>query len=75
MPALALFAVPHECQSNCDTPRMKALDAADMAEVTFVKSSNPTVHVIRLPGADHAIYQSNPVDVEREMNAFMYGLH
>ncbi len=34
----------------------------------------PTAHVVRLLNADHYIFRSNEVDVEREMNAFMDAL-
>ena len=38
-------------------------------------AANPQAHLVRLPGAQHYIFNSNSDDVEREMNAFMDGLH
>lgn len=64
MPILALFAIPKDCKGRC----------ADMAQADFVAASNPGARIVRLPGADHFIYMSNPVDVAREMDAYMRGL-
>jgi pimeloyl-ACP methyl ester carboxylesterase len=40
-----------------------------------VAALNPGDKVVKLPYADHFVWRSNPDEVEREMNAFMDGLH
>jgi pimeloyl-ACP methyl ester carboxylesterase len=74
-PLLVLAAYPMQCAPNCDTPLAKALFPAVQQQVTFILARNPTAKVVKLPFADHYIWRSNPDDVEREMNAFMDGLH
>jgi alpha-beta hydrolase superfamily lysophospholipase len=31
----------------------------------------PSAHVVRIPNADHYVFNSNEADVLREMNAFL----
>jgi pimeloyl-ACP methyl ester carboxylesterase len=74
-PALMLATYPEKCAPNCDTPFAKALFPAVQQQVAFVAALNPGDKVVKLPYADHYVWRSNPDDVEREMNAFMDGLH
>jgi non-heme chloroperoxidase len=74
-PALMLATYPVKCAPNCDSPYAKALFPAVQQQVAFVGALNPGDKVVKLPYADHFVWRSNPDEVEREMNAFMNGLH
>jgi pimeloyl-ACP methyl ester carboxylesterase len=74
-PILAIFAVPHECKPKCGTPSAIASAATDAAQADFVQAENPKARVVRLPYANHYVFQSNEADVLREMKAFTAGLH
>lgn len=64
LPALAIFNVPH---SAVFLRTMENQAAAFNAQVLHVK-------VVRIPQADHCVFQSNEADVLREMNIFIGGL-
>ncbi len=74
-PLLLLPTYPVKCAPNCDTPYAKLLFAAVQQQVAFLSAQYPDARIVKLPYADHFIWRSNPGDVEREMNAFMDGLH
>lgn len=74
-PMLILATYPEKCEPNCDTPYAKALFPAVQQQVAFIAAHNPTAKIVKLPYADHFVWRSNPDDVEREMNAFLDGLH
>jgi hypothetical protein len=44
------------------------------AIATAFETGNPSVRVVRLPNASHVVFQSNEVDVLREMKAFLSSL-
>ena len=77
VPILALIAVPHDFSAAlkkdpvagaaamaADRDRMEALAKAFEAGI-------PTAHVVRLPNANHYIFNSNRDDVVREINSFI----
>jgi non-heme chloroperoxidase len=72
-PMLAIFAVPHNFGPNApkDPELIAKRNARDLAQVTAFQAGNPDAHVVRLPNADHFIFNSNEADVLREMNAFI----
>lgn len=74
-PALILATYPIKCAPNCDSAYAKALFTAVQQQVAFVSALNPQAKVVKLPYADHFVWRSNSDEVEREMNAFMDGLH
>lgn len=80
VPVLAIFAVPHNFEGAPDTnPTARAaMAAADLAHTSALanafEAGVPSAHVVRLPNADHYLFNSNEVDVVREMNAFLGGL-
>jgi hypothetical protein len=49
--------------------------AADLARTSALantfEAGVPSAHVVRLPNADHYVFNSNEADVLREMNAFL----
>jgi non-heme chloroperoxidase len=77
VPILAIFAVPHNWgqffrEDPAGRAAMEAWDAADTgAQAKAFESGLHSAHVVRLPNADHYIFNSNEVDVLREMNAFL----
>jgi hypothetical protein len=73
-PILAIFAQPHACMPNCDNAGVKAFEAQFGSQVAAFEAGNPAASVVRLPNANHYVYQSNEAEVEQEMNRFMDGL-
>lgn len=70
-PVLAILAVPHACAPHCDSAGAKD-DAARMpALADALQADHPTARFVRLPFAEHEVWNSNEADVVREMNAFM----
>lgn len=77
VPILAIYAVPHDFGRALgnDPDARAAYEARD--EITtgaqadaFAKGVR-SAKVVRLPHADHYVFQSNEADVLREMNAFL----
>ena len=79
-PILAIFAVPHDLgPAFKDDPTgraaAEAIDAARAgAQAKAFESGLPLARVVRLPNANHYVFQSNEADVLREMNAFLSSL-
>ena len=82
VPALAIFAIPHDQGKwvhDSTGPKVreaaKAYSAADLALTTrqakVFEEGVPTAHVVRLRGADHYVYLSNEADVLRELKSFL----
>jgi pimeloyl-ACP methyl ester carboxylesterase len=79
--ALAIYAAPHDRGPNFmkDDPAGRAkAEAADLAIVGALadafEKGVPSARVVRLPHANHNVFQSNEADVLREMNAFIASL-
>jgi pimeloyl-ACP methyl ester carboxylesterase len=76
VPALALYAV-HAAADNASQAAQDAIarqNAAAMTQANAFAAANPSARVVRLQKAEHAIWLSNPDEVEREMNAFLGSL-
>jgi non-heme chloroperoxidase len=78
-PVLAIYALPHRMppQVAADTALARtwlAGQAALPAQAQAFERGVPTARVVRIPNADHYVFESNPVDVVREMRAFIAGL-
>ena len=73
-PVLAIFAQPHTCQPNCDTAVTKAFEAQFASQIDAFEAGNPSARVVRLPYANHYVFQSNEAEIEQEMDSFMGGL-
>jgi non-heme chloroperoxidase len=77
VPILAIFACPHNWdRAFQNDPAMKARRlAADTAscsaQADAFAAGVPSAHVVRIPGADHYIFNSNENDVVREMDTFL----
>jgi len=76
-PILAIFAVPHDMKQmyRSDPAAQKAAEAEDLvktgAQVEFFQRGLPSARVVRLPHADHYIFESNQADVLTEVDAFI----
>jgi pimeloyl-ACP methyl ester carboxylesterase len=80
VPILAIFAIPSYFGSMAaNDPTIRAAFEASMkasieAQAKAVESGLPSARVVRIPNADHYVFQSNEADVLREMNAFIGSL-
>jgi pimeloyl-ACP methyl ester carboxylesterase len=79
-PILAIYATPHDLGRQAPTtPEGRAAQAAMEevivgAQVTAFERGLPSARVVRIPNADHYVFQSNEAEVLREMHAFIQGL-
>ena len=71
VPILAIVADPPACEPNCASAASRAYAAENAAQATDFAHANPSATVVRLPYADHFIWESNPEDVARAMQAFL----
>jgi non-heme chloroperoxidase len=80
VPILAIFAVPSHFGSMAGSdPTVRAafeasIKASIEAQAKAVESGLPSARVVRIPNADHYVFQSNEADVLREMNTFIGSL-
>ena len=85
VPVLAICAVPHNLTQIFNNPALKnnptaqaAMTANDLAltsaQANAFEAGVPSAHVVRLPNADHFVFNSNEADVLREMNTFLTNL-
>ena len=79
VPCLAIFAVPHNPNSGAllptDEAHHAAAVAADLERTTNLANAFaagvPSAQVIRLPNADHYVFNSNEAEVLRAINDFL----
>jgi pimeloyl-ACP methyl ester carboxylesterase len=73
-PILAIYALPHSTGS--DNKQFEARDAASITgpQVKAFETAFPDARVVRLPYANHYIFQSHEADVLREMKSFIQTL-
>lgn len=80
-PAMAIFACPHSLRSlpipvtGASGQAQALLQRQDAARCTAqsdaFEKGNPSDPVVRIANADHAVFNSNPKEVERAMNDFL----
>jgi non-heme chloroperoxidase len=79
VPALAIYACPHNWDRLPDDARKAALIADDKARCTEwadnFRHGVPSAHIVMIPNADHYLYLSNKAQVVAEMNEFLATLH
>ena len=77
-PVLAIIPVPHDLSFIRDPVARAKAESWDKermsAEAKALEAGVPAARVVRLPHANHLVYQSNEGDVLREINAFIAGL-
>jgi non-heme chloroperoxidase len=82
VPALVIFAVPHDqgpwIKNHADPAVREAAKARSAEETLLVEKQAkafengvPSARVVRLPGAHHYVFLSNEEDVLREIRAFV----
>jgi pimeloyl-ACP methyl ester carboxylesterase len=76
VPALALYAMHAAAETAPQSVKddMARQNARAQAQADAFAAANPSVHVVLLQKAEHAIWLSNPDAVEREMNRFLESL-
>jgi len=80
VPILAIFAVPHDqgALAASDAAARAAAEARDEIatgrQADAFAAGQPSARVVRLPHANHYVFQSNEADVLREMKAFLSSL-
>jgi non-heme chloroperoxidase len=80
VPALVLFADPHDYGSELkDDPKahaaMQAIDTRGTErQAAAFERQVPSARVVRIPNANHYIFQSNEADIIREINTFVNSL-
>jgi non-heme chloroperoxidase len=78
VPALAIFACPHNWDRMPDSPRKTALIADDKARCTTWADSFrrgvPAARIVMIANADHYVYLSNAAEVVNAMNGFLSSL-
>jgi non-heme chloroperoxidase len=79
LPILAIYAVPHSGGLVSKDPAARAAaEAIDLAktgaQAKAFETAIPSARVIRLPHANHYVFNSNEADVLREMNSFLGSL-
>jgi non-heme chloroperoxidase len=74
VPILSIVAVPPQCARDCETQAYRRRAAEATAQAAEFEASNPRARVVRIPMANHFIWDSHEAEVEREMNAFMDSL-
>jgi pimeloyl-ACP methyl ester carboxylesterase len=78
VPALAVFALPHDFRPDFlkdDPPARGAIEARDVAttsaQAAAFEKGLPSARVVRLAHANHYVFRSNEADVLREIEAFV----
>lgn len=85
VPALVVFAVPHDqgpwIKNHPDPAVREAAKARSAEEVVLVErqikafeNGVPSARIVRLPGAHHYVFLSNEADVLRDIRAFIASL-
>jgi pimeloyl-ACP methyl ester carboxylesterase len=72
-PILAIYAIPHTRPGLTDAAESRDLETTG-AQAKAFESGEPSARVVRLPHANHYVFNSNEADVLREMNAFFASL-
>jgi non-heme chloroperoxidase len=73
-PILAIYASPHAlppAMPEAQRAAMVAQDAKGEEQIKRFEAANPKAKVIRIAGAQHGVFASNPDQVAKAMNEFM----
>jgi pimeloyl-ACP methyl ester carboxylesterase len=74
VPILAVYAIPQDPSATADAARRAANDAENRkaeVQVQAFAAALPTARVVRMPHANHYVFNSNEADVTRELDAFI----
>ncbi|WP_037552515.1 alpha/beta fold hydrolase [Sphingomonas sp. URHD0057] len=70
-PVLSIVALPLQCAPECDSEAAKRRELAAEAQAADFSEANPSAKVVRLPYADHFVWESNQKAVVDAMKEFM----
>ena len=73
VPILAIYALPHERGDRAPETEARDLETTG-AQAKAFETGLPSARVVRLPHANHYVFQSNEAEVLREINAFIGSL-
>jgi len=68
---LSIVADPPACEPNCGTSASQTYARETAAQTDDFTAAHPSAVVVRLPHADHFVWESNPDEVEASMRAFL----
>jgi non-heme chloroperoxidase len=71
VPVLSIVALPIRCAPECDSDAAKRREKSAERQVADFTQANPRATVVRLPYADHFVWESNEKAVFDAMNTFM----
>lgn len=71
VPTLSIVALPLQCAPDCGSELAKRRERAAQTQVADFSKANPSAKVVRLPYADHFIWESNQMSVVNAMEEFM----
>jgi len=77
VPILAIYALPHDPGPGATAAMRAQMEQGDVkaeAQAKAFENGLRTAHVVRIPRANHYVFQSNEADVLREIDAFIGGL-
>jgi pimeloyl-ACP methyl ester carboxylesterase len=75
-PILAIFAIPSPPPANPQIdPKLQAAQYADHLAVIDIQAKafeqqGPSVHIVRIPNANHYVFQSNEAEVLQAIDTF-----
>ena len=78
VPVLAIYALPKRIQPGASAAVRAdklAHDLIDGKTADLFAMGNPKAKVVRIANSEHDVFNSNPAEVARKMDAFMNGLH
>jgi pimeloyl-ACP methyl ester carboxylesterase len=74
VPVLAIYAGRNDLPADADSATSAAWIAKSVPASQVLKRNVPGARIVVLPGATHAVFDSNQGDVLREMHAFIESL-
>jgi non-heme chloroperoxidase len=71
LPVLAIVALPIQCDPDCNSDAAKRRERAAELQAADFSQANQSARVVRIPYADHFIWESNEKAVVNSMDQFM----
>jgi pimeloyl-ACP methyl ester carboxylesterase len=71
VPVLSIVALPIQCAPDCNSDAAKRREKAAEMQAADFSEANPKAKIVRIPYADHFVWQSNERTVVAAMTSFM----
>ena len=71
VPVLSIVALPIQCAPDCNSEAAKRREKAAEMQAADFSQANPSAKVVRIPYADHFIWESDEKAVVGAMEQFM----